>query len=207
MGGTPQLLKHTSGLCAAVLLLAAAGCSSTATEGAEQPDGERLPQAMGIAPDFEAEALTGELIQLSELRGQVVLLQFFSSWSRTSRGMLPQVAKLDAERRDKGLFIIGVALDEPDTVAQLRRTTDERNVRFPVVWDSDTNITRLYNPKKIIPYGIFIRCNGHVAQHFNGYLPGEDAAMKKIVDRELAHEACTGNKPPAAEPAPAGDTP
>ena len=57
------------------------------------------------SPDFEARTLTGEKVKLSDLRGKVVLLDFWASWCPPCRAELPTIAKLSAEFKTKGLAV------------------------------------------------------------------------------------------------------
>jgi len=64
-----------------------------------------------IAPDFTMNDPEGKPIQLSSLRGQVVLLDFWASWCMPCRQENPNVVKLYQQYHSKGFEILGVSLD------------------------------------------------------------------------------------------------
>jgi thiol-disulfide isomerase/thioredoxin len=64
-----------------------------------------------IAPDFAQETPEGKKLALSDLRGNVVLIDFWASWCKPCRMENPNVKKVYAEYHKKGFEIIGVSLD------------------------------------------------------------------------------------------------
>jgi peroxiredoxin len=66
----------------------------------------------GEAPDFAQNDPDGNPIQLSDLRGKVVLLDFWASWCGPCRRENPNVVKLYEAYKDKGFEILGISLDK-----------------------------------------------------------------------------------------------
>ena len=64
-----------------------------------------------IAPDFTMNNPEGKPIQLSSLRGKVVMIDFWASWCGPCRQENPNVVKLYQQYHEKGFEIIGVSLD------------------------------------------------------------------------------------------------
>jgi thiol-disulfide isomerase/thioredoxin len=65
----------------------------------------------GEAPDIVMDNLEGESIKLSELRGNVVLIDFWASWCGPCRRENPNVVRVYNKYNDKGFEILGVSLD------------------------------------------------------------------------------------------------
>jgi thiol-disulfide isomerase/thioredoxin len=72
---------------------------------------ERSFMVGGTPPDFTQKAPDGSEISLSDLRGKVVLIDFWASWCGPCRRENPNVVRLYEKYRDKGFEIIGVSLD------------------------------------------------------------------------------------------------
>jgi peroxiredoxin len=64
------------------------------------------------APDFTLKSPTGQTVQLSSLRGQVVLIDFWASWCKPCRAENPNLVKTFAQYKDKGFTIYSVSLDK-----------------------------------------------------------------------------------------------
>ncbi len=70
------------------------------------------PLAIGsVAPDMEYENPDGKKMKLSDLRGKVVLIDFWASWCRPCRIENPNVVNLYHKYKDKGFDIYSVSLD------------------------------------------------------------------------------------------------
>lgn len=100
-----------------------------------------------IAPDFTAATLTGEQLKLSDLRGKVVLVDFWATWCAMCRAELPALEKFYAERSKDGRFeIVAVSID--DEAELVRRFLASRKLPWKQIalGPVDVNpITRLYN--------------------------------------------------------------
>lgn len=73
---------------------------------------ERQKTAIGaVAPDFTMNDQDGKPIELSSLRGKVVLVDFWASWCAPCRQENPNVVKVYNEFHPKGFEILGVSLD------------------------------------------------------------------------------------------------
>jgi peroxiredoxin len=93
---------------ALLALLAAVG----AGVGQKPADPKKYPVMSLVgkqAPDFKADfAVNGEVASVADLKGKVVLLDFWAVVAPGSRAALPRVAKLHRDHADKGLEVIGL---------------------------------------------------------------------------------------------------
>ncbi len=71
-----------------------------------------LPPVDTAAPDFALKDASGVNVRLSELRTEVVLINFWSSWCRSCRSEMPKLNELHAEFADTDLQMIGVNVDD-----------------------------------------------------------------------------------------------
>jgi len=96
------------------------------------------------APDFEGHTMAGKTLSLSELKGQVVLLDFWASWCKPCQKEFPFLVKLSKQYRKKGLRVVAVNLDED--AAKMKKFLGRLHllIPFPVVSDPKGKIARLY---------------------------------------------------------------
>ena len=110
------------------------------------------------APDFQLTGLDGQSVSLADLKGQVVVLDFWASWCAPCRESLPHLGKLHAEKRD-GVKVFAVNLREDK--AKVEAFLKSQNVDLPVLLDSDGAIADKYNVVSI-PQTVVIGKDGTV---------------------------------------------
>lgn len=137
------------------------------------------------AGDFSVQGVDGAIYHLSEYRGYLVMVLFFASYDQRSRALMVQLTELRDRYVDRGLVILCIAVDGPGSVAQVRQIARTRNVDLPIAIDADTSISAHYNPKRIVPYGVFFGRNGKVVDRWLGHERNEVAALEKRIQSLL----------------------
>ncbi|TRX72332.1 TlpA disulfide reductase family protein [Carboxylicivirga sp. M1479] len=99
------------------------------------------------APDFEMTLTDGSSVKLSDLRGNVVMLQFTASWCGVCRKEMPHIEKdIWQAYKDKGVKVFGVDRDEPKEKAiEMVKST---GITYPMGLDDNADIFGLYADKK-----------------------------------------------------------
>ncbi|MXX49554.1 MAG: TlpA family protein disulfide reductase [Chloroflexi bacterium] len=116
---------------------------ATLVLGAQLAERNRGRPASGPAPDFELRLFTGESIRLSDLRGQVVLLNFWASWCPPCRAEAPDLQALHEDFASSGLRVIGVNMLE-SSPAKAKAFIDELGIGYANGEDIEQRIARLY---------------------------------------------------------------
>src|SRR5262245_34437364 len=100
--------RRTRTACAAVVLLAALanGC------GKREATAPQTAQATTPAPDFDLEQIGGGRLKLADLRGKVVLLDFWATWCVPCVKSIPDLNALYLEHKDQGFAVVGLAVDD-----------------------------------------------------------------------------------------------
>ena len=100
------------------------------------------------APDLASgDWINSEPLKLKDLRGRVVLIEFWTFGCYNCRNTLPFVKSWDDRYREKGLTVIGVhspEFDEERKVENLRREIASLGIRYPVVTDNDYQTWNAY---------------------------------------------------------------
>ena len=101
------------------------------------------------APELAAgEWINSQPLTLKNLRGRVVLIEFWTFGCYNCRNTLPYVKSWDDRYRDKGLTVIGVhspEFDEERKVENLRREVTSLGIRYAVVTDNDYQTWNAYH--------------------------------------------------------------
>ena len=98
-------------------------------------------------PEISLDLLSGEKINLSDLRGNVVVLQFTASWCSVCRKEMPHLEKDVWQRfKDKNLMLIGIDRDEPlEIVKEFKK---EMGVTYPMALDPEAKHFSKFAPKE-----------------------------------------------------------
>ena len=118
------------------------------------------------APDFRLIELDGKSIQLSGLKGKVVLLDFWATWCPPCQAEIPHFVALYAAYREKGLEIVGVSLDDGPEV--VRSFVKQKGIPYPVGLGSQS-LAQLYGGIRGIPTTFLIDKQGRIAKMYVGY--------------------------------------
>src|SRR5580692_8997283 len=142
--------------------------------------------AVTSASDFTASDVDGKTFRLSDHLGKsVILLDFWSTFCEPCKAEFPHLTALYNDQKSKGFLVVGVAMDGPETVADVHAFVTRFALDFPVVTDEDSRIASLYDPKKSMPLSVLIGRSGHIVAVREGYTPGEEKLLAADVAREL----------------------
>jgi peroxiredoxin len=142
------------------------------------------------AADFAARDVHGRTVRLSDYLGaQVVLLDFWATYCEPCLAEMPHLEALYEEARDRGFVVLAVAMDGPETVAEVPSFARRNGLTFPVVLDEDSHVASLYDPKKSAPFSVLIDRSGAVVRVREGYNPGDERLVADDVRAALAASA------------------
>jgi peroxiredoxin len=131
-----------------------------------------------LAPDFTLKSTSGENIKLSELRGNVVMINFWASWCGPCRQEMPLLQQLYERYQDLGFTLLGINVDEDSVVAD--KILKEISVSFPVLYDSRNKVSKRYQVKAM-PSTFVIDRDGKVRYLHQGYKSGYEASYQQQI--------------------------
>lgn len=118
------------------------------------------------APDFELKSLDGKNVKLSDFRGKAVLLNFWATWCGPCRIEMPWFVELQKEYGPQGLQIVGVAMDDPGSEAEIAKFARDLGVNYPVLLGTEP-VGQSYGGVNVLPTTFFVDRDGKlVAREF-----------------------------------------
>jgi len=170
----------------ALLLLVVAGIWWTQREsGSETP---RLRAVGQPAPDVSLRLLDGDRLSLADLRGNVVVLNFWASWCAPCRTEMPELQAFWDEARQQGekTVVVGVGV-RTDVDAKARAFVAEGGFTYPIGRDNDTDqpglgpIETAFGIPEAYPATVVIRPDGVIDRYQLGPVTGE--LLRQMVDQ------------------------
>lgn len=95
-----------------------------------------------LAPDFSTEAVAGGTVQLSSLRGRVVVLNFWATWCGPCVIEMPVLQRTYQQREAEGFVVL--AINNRETAAQITPFRDRFGLTFPILLDESGAIQNHY---------------------------------------------------------------
>ena len=131
-----------------------------------------------IAPDFTLADLDGDTVNLSDLRGIPVMLNFWATWCGPCRNEMPYIQEIYEQWQDRGLVIF--AINEGEDFPKVYQFMQSNNLSFPVLLDTNGNVSSKYEIRGI-PTTLFIDEDGIIQGRRIGSF-ANSAEIEKYLD-------------------------
>lgn len=143
-------------------------------------DPRAMEGSLSEAVNFSLPTLEGDELTLSDLRGQPVVLNFWSTWCQPCKIEHPYVLQAARAHHEQGAVFIGVLYD--DEPAKARRELQRIGQAFPTVYDPSQRVSVDYGVTGV-PETFIIDAEGRIAEKFVGPVgPGQiEQALKELL--------------------------
>lgn len=138
----------------------------------------------GAAPDFTLPLAGKKKLKLSQLQGNVVMINFWASWCGPCREEMPLIEDLFQKYKKLGFVVYGVNVDANPQDAQA--LLKESGVSFPVGYDTKNKVSQLYSVDSM-PSTVMVDRKGNMRFLHRGYKPGYEKDYEKQI-RQLIRE-------------------
>lgn len=136
-----------------------------------------------LAPEIALKDRSGKLVRVADLKGHVVVIDFWASWCAPCREELPVLDALYRKYRERGLIVIGVGQDkEANNLAKFLRASP---LTFPVVHDSEGAVADRYAPPKM-PSSYVLDKKGLIRYVHAGFRASDKAALERELNTLLS---------------------
>ncbi len=136
------------------------------------------------APEFALPAMDGSELRLSELKGQVVMINFWATWCGPCRQEMPLLQQLQVKYEPLGFTLVGINV-EPES-AGARTWLEKVPVTFPILFDRQNQVAERFGVQGM-PSSVFVDRSGNVRYVHRGYQPGDESKYADMI-RSLVKE-------------------
>ena len=142
--------------------------------------GSRNQAKQSGATDFALFSLDGTEYRLSQLEGQVVIIDFWATWCPPCRNSIPTFVRLYNKYHEQGFTILGIGLDDEQNLIKFK---EQMKIPYPILLGNN-EIAKAYDVKGI-PKTIFVDKQGRIRKTQTGFAPELEATFDALVDSLL----------------------
>ena len=168
-------------LCAALLF--GGSFKVKAQNNRPSPEEATLVKDGMIAPAFEVQMFDGSTVKLADLKGKVVLLNFWATWCPPCRAELARVEK-DIIEKFKGQPFVFLPVSRGEKRETVEAFREKMGYTFPMGLDTDQSVYSKY-AVTYIPRNFLIDKNGKVVKASVGYDEAEFAELVKLIEETI----------------------
>ena len=134
----------------------------------------------GPAPNFTLKSVSGKNLKLSEMTGNVVLINFWASWCGPCREEMPLLNALHKKYEPLGFTVLGVNVEEQADKA--KGFLSDFPVDFPILLDNTNKVSKQYNVIAM-PTTVLVDRDGNVRYLHEGYKPGDEKKYRQMIKK------------------------
>jgi peroxiredoxin len=150
---------------------------------AQEADTTALTKVGQKVPGFSVTTLDGNVLKSSELKGKVVLINFFATWCGPCMTEMPKVEK-DIWQALKSDKLVVLAIGREHSKEELVKFNKEKGFKFSIAPDPKREVYSLF-AKQFIPRNYVIDKNGTIVFQSMGYTPEEFGKMIGLIKVQL----------------------
>jgi thiol-disulfide isomerase/thioredoxin len=130
----------------------------------------------GPAPNFTLEDISGKPLSLSDVKGKVVIVDFWATWCSPCLMSIPELVDLQDKYRAKGLVVVGISVDDDDKISkgELLAFKEKMRINYPILRANNKVYEDYFGRTSgfSIPTLFVIDREGKVRDRLVGFAPG-----------------------------------
>jgi thiol-disulfide isomerase/thioredoxin len=151
----------------------------------EQPAGTGANANTNVAMLAGWESSDGKKARVSDLKGKVVLLDFYATWCEPCRRETPHLVELHQKYQSQGLQIIGLNVGGEDDYGQVPEYKKDYGIEYSLAIPEDELVEQLLGDNGNIPQTFVIDRQGQLIRHMVGFSEARGPELDRLISSAL----------------------
>jgi thiol-disulfide isomerase/thioredoxin len=143
------------------------------------------------APKLSLPDLEGPKRQLSQLKGKVVVVNFWATWCGPCKAEMPEFTKVHAEYRDRGVEFVGAANEARSERNKVQEFVRQHQIQFPIWLEMSADHMEAFGLGDGLPGTVIVDQQGRVAARIKGVTHATQ--LRELIDRLLLEATPTAS--------------
>ena len=167
------------------------GCSRPPAEEpatkASVPNAAPIPTDLKQMPEFELEKIAGGTLKSADLKGKVVIVDFWATWCTPCIQEVPNYNALSAKYAGKGAMILGMTM-ESGSLKEVQPKVAKFKMEYPIVMGTD-EVEKGFGGTIGYPTTFVVTKDGKIYKKILGIVANKRAVLEKDIEKLLAAES------------------
>ncbi len=150
---------------------------------APRESGSRTAASADAAPEFRIKDLEGREVRMSDLKGKVVLVNFWATWCKPCTLEIPWLIELQKKYGEKGFTVVGIAMDE-EGAKVVAPYAHQAKINYPI-WIGDEDVATKFGGILGIPTSFLVSKDGRIVERYLGILLAYEDQVNEQIAKQL----------------------
>ena len=124
--------------------------------------------------DLTLKDVSGQKVRLRDLRGKVVVLNFWATWCGPCKAEMPMLVDMEKQYAGRNVVFVGASLDDAKSKGKIPAFLSEHQIGFPVWYSATADDMDQLKMGEVVPATAFVDAEGHVVARIMGQARPEE---------------------------------